>query len=79
MKNSLHKDIEYTAHEDMFKDITDISFSENIAPFSTDIQKVITSAKQHHISECEHLKNGIIGPFTRTIVMDLPIKVHTQE
>ena len=66
-------------YEQMFEHITDISLSENIAPFSTDVQAVITSAKDQHKDECEHLKDGSIGPFTRTVVMNLPIKVHTQE
>jgi hypothetical protein len=65
--------------EKMFEHITDISLSENVAPFSTDVQEVIASAKEHHKDECTYLENGSIGPFTRTVVMNLPIKVHTQE
>ncbi|MCX6824135.1 MAG: L-histidine N(alpha)-methyltransferase [candidate division SR1 bacterium] len=78
MKNTITT-TEYTEYEKMFTHITDISCSENIAPFSTDIQKVIASAKQDHKDECDHLKTGTIGPFTRTIVMKLPLKIHTQE
>jgi hypothetical protein len=63
----------------MFENITDISLSENIAPFSTDVQTVIALAQKHHKDECIYLKDGSIGPFTRTVVMNLPIKVHTQE
>ena len=66
-------------YEKMFEYITDISLSENIAPFSTDVQKVIASAKEHHKDECKYLEDGSIGPFTRTVVMNLPIRVHTQE
>jgi hypothetical protein len=66
-------------YEKMFEYITDISLSKNIAPFSTDVETVIASAKEHHRDECENLKNGSIGPFTRTVIMNLPIRVHTQE
>jgi len=63
----------------MFENITDIALSKNIAPFPTNIQDIISSAKQQHSSEVIHLKNGEIGPFTRTLIMQIPIEVHTQE
>lgn len=66
-------------YEKMFENITDISLSKNIAPFSTDVQTVIALAQKNHKDECVYLKDGSIGPFTRTVVMNLPIKVHTQE
>ena len=77
MKSSLRNQQEYEWYETMFANITDISLSRNITPFSTDIDEVIRSAKVAHEDECDQLKHGIIGPFTRTIVMQLPIRVHT--
>ncbi len=71
--------IECKECDKMFENITDISFSKNIAPFSTDIETVIASAKQQHKDECEQLGDGSIGPFTRTVVMNLPIMAHTKE
>lgn len=79
MKQTMSNQTEYTEYEDMFKNITDISLSKNIAPFSSTIDEVIDSARASHSDECDHLKHGIIGPFTRTIVAQLPIKVHTRE
>lgn len=79
MKNVPQKDTEYVEYEDMFDDITDISWSKNIAPFSTDVQEIITSGKKHHVDENMHLKDGRIRPSTRTLIMHLPIQVHTKE
>ena len=79
MKNMIQGNIECKECDKIFENITDISLSKNIAPFSTDIETVIASAKQQHKDECEQLGDGSIGPFTRTVVMNLPIKVYTQE
>jgi hypothetical protein len=79
MKRTLNNQTEYKEYEKMFEHIKDISFSDHIAPFSHDEQKIIAAEQSRHEDEICHLKEGIIGPFTRTMVMRLPLEVHTQE
>lgn len=71
--------IVYAEYEKMFGDITDISLNKNIAPFSVRDEQVAIYGRQHHYNEIDHLKEWIIGPFTRTVIMQLPLKIHNKE
>ena len=56
MKNMIQGNAEYKQHEKIFEHIADISFSKNIAPFSTDSQDIVAMGKQDHIDESEQIK-----------------------
>lgn len=79
MKQSPSNEKEYEVYEEMFENITDVSWSKNIAPFSTDIKDIAKYGRMHHADENIYLESGAIRPFNRTLVMNLPIEVRTQE
>jgi len=79
MKRTLSNQTEYPKYEKMFEHITDISFSDHITPFSRDEKEIAISEKDRHKDELDHLKEGMIGPFTRTMIIRIPLEVHTQE
>ena len=79
MRNILQGNTEYKQYDKMFENITDISFSKNIAPFSTDSQDIVSMGRHDHIDESNQIKHWKIGPFIRTVIMNLPLTVHTLE
>ncbi len=78
MRYMLQESKEYKEYEKMFDSITAVSLSKNISPFSLDEQAIVASIREVHKDENEELKRGNIGPFTRTLVANLPMAVTTK-
>ena len=57
MRNILQGNTEYKQYDKMFENITDISFSKNIAPFSTDSQDIVSMGRHDHIDESNQIKH----------------------